>query len=156
MDQISLKLFLEYNPSTGLFIWLIGKRKGSVAGTLRTDGYVQINIKGVCYFAHRLAHLYMEGNRPNQIDHRNEIRNDNRWSNLREATHSQNKMHTARQINNTTGYKGVTYDARREKYWAQIKKDNVPYFLGYYDLPEEAYAVYVEAAKQLHGEFAYV
>lgn len=54
------------------------------------------------------------------------------------------------------GYKGVRYDERRDKYMANIKKDNKSHFLGYYETVEEAAQAYTNAAKQLHKEFAYV
>lgn len=156
MDQTKLKTRLEYDPLTGEFTWISGHFKGKIAGTTTSNGYVQINISGHFYLAHRLAYLYMTGKWPVQIDHKDEYRSNNKWENLRNATHSQNKMHTPIQINNTSGYKGVTYDARRNKYAANIKRDNVSRFLGYFDMPEDAYQAYVEAASILHGEFAYV
>jgi len=156
-DQAELKKRLSYDPLTGDFTWLNGPKQGQIAGTTTNTGYVQISIGHTLYLAHRLAFLYMTGEWPeNQIDHKDEYRSNNKWENLRPATHSQNKMHTPIQINNTTGYKGVRFDQRRNKYTSTIKVDNISRFLGYFDDPKEAYEAYVEAAKVLHGEFAYV
>ena len=153
MNKEFLDNLLRYDPEVGAFTWLNGPRKGRVAGTRRPDGYIQINIGGSLYLVHRLAYLTMTGDWPIQIDHINSRRSDNSWENLRNATHSQNKMHTPIQINNSTGCKGVKYDDRRDKYMANIKRDNVSYFLGYFETKEEAYQAYIEAATQLHGEF---
>lgn len=105
------------------------------------------------FLEHRLAYLYMTGEWPiHQIDHKG-LRRDNSWNMIRPATHSQNKMNTPIQLNNTTGYKGVTFDYRRRKYAANIKKDKRNIFLGYFEEASEAYEAYIIAAKELHGEF---
>lgn len=104
----------------------------------------------------RLKYDQETGEWPKQIDHKDGRRGNGKWNNLRNATHSQNQMNSSVQVNNNTGYKGVSYNSTRDKYQAQIKKDGKPYFLGYFDIPEEAYKAYVEAARQLHGEYANV
>ena len=78
----------NYNPQTGWFVWLIGQRKGYVAGSYNTDGYIIIQLDGMSYMAHRLAYKYVHGVDPiNEIDHDNNQRDCNRLDNLVECTH---------------------------------------------------------------------
>jgi hypothetical protein len=155
-----LKELLEYNHDTGVFTWikLIGtsnRKVGGVAGTKR-DGYIRITIKGKIYSAHRLAYLYMTGKFPeNDIDHINHIRHDNRWTNLRDATHSQNQANRVKHKNNTSGYKGVNWDKRYKKWRAKIQYMNKSIYIGYYTTPQEAAEAYKKKAIELFGEFSY-
>jgi HNH endonuclease len=106
-----LKELLNYNPETGLWTWIKARgrcAKGSFAGTM-LDGYIMIYVDKVGYLAHRLAWFYMTNRWPLEVDHKNTIKNDNRWDNLREATRSQNKFNVPALSNNTCGFKGVFY-----------------------------------------------
>lgn len=89
-----------------------------------------------------------------QVDHINLNGLDNRRCNLRLATNTENQRNKSKQVNNTSGYKGVYWRKDSNKWVAQIKVDNEVRHLGRFDTPEEAHAAYCEAAKQLHGEFA--
>lgn len=75
-------------------------------------------------------------------------------SNLRLATRAQNGANRSRQRNNTSGFKGVSWDSVNKKWRATIQVAGKQKFLGRYSSPEEAYAKYCEAAKQYYGEFA--
>lgn len=87
-------------------------------------------------------------------DHINGNPLDNRRENLRICTHKQNLRSSKKPINNTTGFKGVSYDKRRNKFEAQIKVDNRKKYLGHFSTAEEAHSAYCAAAKKYHGEFA--
>lgn len=80
--------------------------------------------------------------------------NNNRKSNLRQATKSQNAMNKNAGKNNTSGYKGVSFVKNRNKYRAYITLNQKQYFLGYYDNAIDAARAYNKAALKLHGEFA--
>lgn len=88
------------------------------------------------------------------VDHRNKISLDCRRSNLREADKSKNMCNSGKRRNNTSGYKGVTWDKRRSIWIAQIALNKKHYNLGDFATKEEAYAAYCKAALSLHGEFA--
>jgi len=160
ITQSELKELLEYNPDTGLFTWIKsnGNRRlkaGDAAGTKMKVGYVRITIQGKNYLAHRLAYLYMTGNFPkNGIDHINHIKDDNRWSNLRDATNSQNNSNRVKQKNNTSGYKGVRWHKQHKKWRAEIKYMNKCIHIGCYTTPQEAAEAYKKKAIELFGEFS--
>jgi hypothetical protein len=154
ISQEYLKSILEYSPETGDFVRLVEtiNRKGhigDVAGYL-DHGYVRIKINTISYGAHRLAWLYMTGNWPNdQIDHKNHIRNDNRWENLRDVIHKHNSYNRGENVNNTTGYKGVYEDKRSGLYTARITVNGIGIYLGTFITPKEASIVY-EASKIIY------
>lgn len=161
IDQKELRRMLNYDPATGVFTWLVKPnrniRVGSVAGCFGkgSPGYCYIKIGGRDYLAHRLAWLYMTGEWPTeQIDHRDTDRLNNQWRNLRAANRSQNKANGKRQINNTSGFKGVYWDARYRKFCARIRVNGKTIHLGYRITAEEAHALYVAAALEHYGEFA--
>lgn len=87
-----------------------------------------------------------------KVDHKNGNGLDNRISNLRLCSMSENLANKRMSYNNTLGYKGVTL--HRKKYEARIQFKNKVYFLGSYDLPIDAAIAYNTAAKNIFGEFA--
>ncbi len=151
-----LKSILSYCPESGNFVWLIQHGRaypGNIAGSLRKDGYVTVIIDRKQHKAHRLAWFYMTGDWPKgRLDHEDNCQSNNRWDNLRIATHSQNMANRKLNKNSGSGYKGVSF--KRGKYRAYINKDGTRHWLGYFDDPEEAHAVYLAKARELHGEFA--
>src|SRR5262249_3674854 len=91
-----LREVLDYDPETGVFRWRVcrGPRaSGSMAGCPNSDHRIYIKIDGQNYLASPLAYLWMTGTLPDdqQVDHINRDPSDNRWINLRLATHSQNQ-----------------------------------------------------------------
>jgi hypothetical protein len=90
------------------------------------------------------------------VDHINGNGLDNRKSNLRICTCSQNKCNSGKQIINTSGYKGVFKVKRLNgyKFVARIRKNYIPYHLGTFDNKIEAAKAYNNGAMKYHGEFA--
>ena len=151
----TLKNLLTYIPETGDFIWKerCGKRgvPGRKAGTVDFGGYVVITIHKKRYKAHRLVWLYMKGAWPDvAIDHINGDRTDNRFVNLREADWSQNQQNRGRQINNKSGYMGVSWDSHAGKWRAGIRSNGKSRNLGSFDSPEDAYKAYLAAKSAAH------
>lgn len=88
------------------------------------------------------------------VDHRNGVRHDNQRANLRLATNSENLWNRPAQQNNSSGYKGVSYQADTGKWKACIGYNGVKFYLGLFDSAEAAHAAYCTRAHELHGEFA--
>lgn len=87
------------------------------------------------------------------IDHIDLNTKNNKWENLRKATVSQNGFNRGAQINNKSGYKGVSWCKKSHKWQSHIQYNNKQKHLGHYATPEEAYAAYCKAAADLHGEY---
>lgn len=87
--------------------------------------------------------------------HGSSSRNDNRKSNLRLATHSQNNINKGLMSNNTSGTTGVDYVKRLNKWRARIHIDNKEILLGLYNTKEDAISIRKEAEKKYFGEWAY-
>ncbi len=155
-----LRSVLDYDAETGNFHWKVTRGRaiaGAQTGYKNARGYLIIRIDGKNYKAHRLAWLYVTGEWPaNQIDHINNNPGDNRFCNLREATHSENMMNKSRYANNKSGFKGVHLHKQSKRWRARIRIDNKNISLGLFDTPQLAYAAYCSAAYKLHGEFARV
>ncbi len=152
------KRVLDYNQITGLFTWRVrlggGAVAGSTAGYKDADGYIFIRAFGKLYRAHRLAWLFLKGAWPTgDIDHHDCNPSNNAELNLREASHSNNLCNRGKQSNNTSGFKGVTFDKQTGRFKAQIGIGNINVSLGRHATKELAFAAYTAAAKELHGEF---
>ena len=156
ITQQELKEILDYDPETGIFRWK-RKRPGIpkdrvFAGCSGTRGYIRIMLNGRRYGAHHLAWLYMYGKLTDKyLDHKNGITSDNRISNLREATASQNA--TNRKVCRN-GLKGAYWYKKRKEWSSAISKDGNRLHLGWFKTEMAAHAAYIEAASKLHGEFA--
>jgi HNH endonuclease/AP2 domain len=150
---------LHYDRKTGEFRWrkcFHNKiRAGDLAGTIQAQGHRFICIDRRCYREHRLAWFYMTGRwGPPNIDHLDGDPSNNRWSNLRRATRSQNNANRRRPRNNTSGFKGVHLCQSSGKWRALIGKNGHIIHLGRFPTPQAAHEAYVAAARKLFGEFA--
>lgn len=154
-----LQSILDYDPKTGVFRWKVRRNQnatpGAIAGRTDSHGHIQITIDGVAYGAHRLAWFMSKGELPpHDIDHENLVRNDNRISNLREATRRQNVHNQPARNTNKTGIKGVYFHKSSGKYIASLQRKNKPRHIGSYPTVEQAAeAVRFEIMRE-HGTFA--
>jgi hypothetical protein len=162
-DAKTVRELLHYDQETGIFTWKMrqdrrqqwnGRFAGRVAGTAGVKRrYININIGNRLYRAHRLAWLYVNGEWPvGDIDHINCNPADNRISNLRVATRSQNAANTRRHQDSKTEFKGIKRNGRG--WLARIKVSGKQLHLGTFDAPERAHRAYMAAARQHFGEFA--
>ena len=159
ITQEILKELLDYNSKTGKFTWLVSRRgkikAGQQAGTINSEGYINMTVDGQYCKAHRLAWLYIYGNMPPyQIDHINGNPSDNRICNLREATQSQNQFNKKIGKNNSSGYKGVSWHKATQKWRVRINVDEEQLTIGYFDDAELAGLIAEEVRNKYHGKYA--
>ncbi len=147
--------YLTYNPLTGVFRWKKSPNRRIPAGRItgqhtNSHGYKFVFLKGTLYAAHRLAWLITHKEWPDQIDHMNGCRDDNRMINLRSVsskhnTHNQRKAHK----NNSTGFLGVVAK-QSGRFAAEIKVAGKKLHLGTFNTAEEASVAYKSAKTRLH------
>ena len=158
ITQGELRNQIEYDQDSGLWRWRepfasrVNAKKGWFAGSPMPQGYLQIRINGVLYYAHVLAWLYVYGVWPGRLDHKNRKKDENWIDNLRPATRSQNKINAELHINNTSGHKGVSYITG--KWYSNITKDGERTWSSGFKTKEEAIAWRQKIEKKLFGEFA--
>ena len=139
---------VAYDPFTGQFT---RHRTGKLTGRLKDSGYVEIQIGDKRPRAHRLAWLMTYGEwPPGDIDHADRDKSNNRISNLRIITASQQCQNTDITPLNTSGKRGVHWDTKSGKWRARIRHANVKHCLGYYENLGDAEAAYLGAARLLH------
>ena len=155
ISQEQLKDLLLYDKETGKFTWRITRchlaKAGQEAGAPDFYGYIAITVNGSRCKAHRLAWFYVHGAWPaNDIDHINQIKSDNRISNLREATRSENFQNRGKYANNKSGYVGVHWSKVSKKWAASIRNMGKSKHLGLFDSPEAASTAYQTAKALIH------
>lgn len=151
LTQALLHEMLHYDEETGIFTRLTGQNKGKEAGYLTKDGYINVEILGITYSAHRLAWFYHYGVWPGEdIDHKDRNRINNAIRNLRDVSRSTNLFNRGMMRNNTSGVRNVYRSKKRKKWVVNKNINNKRYYVGSYDTLEEA----AEEAKKYYGEVA--
>ena len=156
ITQERLKELVSYDPDTGVFMRRTRTSNrvdmSKPIGSMDTHGYLWASIDGKTYRLHRLAFTYMTGSINDcDVDHINMNRADNRFSNLRQVSRSVNMQNKRRpSSNNKSGFVGVCYDSRMEKYCAHIRFGGKNRYLGSFETPEAAHAAYVAAKRESH------
>ena len=148
---------LEYRPEKGDFLWKVSRGRmqaGQIAGATNFYNYRHISINGKLYKVHRLVWLMEYGELPDYIDHIDGNGLNNHISNLRSCDMSQNIANSRSSKNNTSGFKGVSWDKKTGKWLSSIKCGRRAHNLGRFDTKEEAAAMYLAVARNLFGQFA--
>src|SRR6266699_193066 len=141
IDRLNEVLCLD--PETGILTWKITLSPRAVAGKVagcieKRRKYRIVRIDSVNYMAHVLIWFMLHGEWcPREIDHWDRVTSNNRPSNLRKATESQQSQNKAMQRNNTSGYRGVTA-APNGKWIAQYQLHRKNHNLGTFETKEEA------------------
>ncbi len=87
--------------------------------------------------------------------HGKTTKNDNRKSNLRKVTQSQNAMNAKLRSNNKSGVTGVSYYKKTNKYRVFIQCNGENHYLGSFDNFDDAVRVRKEAEEKYFGEYSY-
>lgn len=146
----ALREVLSYDQETGALYWIkpssprlhVGDRAGSVG----TNGRREINVLGHRCFAHHLAWFLHHGEWPTDyVRHKNGNFDDCRIENLYRQTPEEAGLTKALPSSNTSGFRGVSFDKRRGKWQATIRRKYKQQHLGVFDTREEAHAAFIEA-----------
>ena len=169
-----LRELLDYDPESGVLVWRWraenwftpskwrtashncalwnARHAGKPALTsISANGYCEGTLLGKAAKAHRVAFALMTGRwPPEDIDHINGAKTDNRWANLRAVTRTENGRNQKRHSTNTSGVPGVTWDASTSRWRAQIIVSGKPLRLGRFERLEDAAAARANAERE-HG-----
>lgn len=118
---------------------------------ITNQGYVRAWINGKHVKLHRFI---LNASKDYEVDHKFGNKLDNRKSELRICTKSENLMNQEVHSNNKSGYKGVSFKRKLNKWTAQIQKYGKRTHLGYFNTKEEAAKSYNEAANKYYKEYA--
>ena len=131
-----------------------GRFQHDKAGSLYSNGYIMIVIKGKRYLAHRLIFFMHHGFFPKLVDHINRNKTDNIIENLREANISQNAWNRNLSKANTSGVNGVIWRENKKYYEATCTVNGKYHYLGCFKDIKEAEQK-VKNFKSLHcGHYA--
>lgn len=155
---------LEYDPNTGVLTWKPRgvarwdtRWAGKVAGTPDGKGYLQVGIHGKVQRAHRvcyaLAHDIELSDVPPEIDHEDGDGCNNRKKNMRASTRLTNAKNGRIRARNTSGYKGVSWDASSGSWRASIMSNRKQKDKRGFATAKLAHEWYIEQTKAQHGEF---
>lgn len=134
---------LNYFPISGILIWTKPKsfsvKVGQPFGATTKGGYRAGNVNKQPIKAHHICWYKFYGEWPSlQLDHRNNIRDDNRIRNLREVTDKQNRHNAKANKTNKTGEVGITFldKWRKKKYHVDIFRNGIRLSSFHYTLEE--------------------
>ena len=147
---------VNYNKETGDFTWRRreefdrfikawnNKFAEKSVGNITRKGYIQVVIgrKGrnpIGILLHRLAWFIVHGEvPPSMLDHKNQVKNDNRITNLQLSSHLDNAKNICMMKSNTSGITGVHWSKQANKWLVQCVVKGRTFNLGYYVDIEEA------------------
>ena len=126
------------------------------------DGYLRVGIKDgkngeyKPYYIHDIIFYMKYGWLPEEIDHVNHVKNDNRDVNLQPSDHILQQVNMPKKSGTTSRYKGVCYYAhKKSKKWrASLQHKGKHLSFGYYESEEDAARAYDKAAFNLWGEYS--
>jgi hypothetical protein len=145
--------FLIYSKKYGIKVCQVDDED---AGIIIKNTWQLKYSKGIFYARcqkGQYLHRMVINARINLVDHADRNGLNNKKENLRICTKSQNGMNRPKQINNTTGFKGVHFNRYAKKYQAKIQINSKQIHIGYFLSKEEAFDAYCEASKKYHGNY---
>ena len=132
-----------------------GAQKLGPMGNLSYNGYVRITVASTFFLQSHLVYLWFTGNflkKGEQIDHIDGCSFNDHPRNLRVVSNTINSRNSRKRTNNTSGYTGVYYDARCNRYYSRITVNYKSIHLGYFLTSQEAYRArqdYIESNPEL-------
>ncbi len=129
------KQVYNYDPSGDLRL----TSNGMLVSTLTTRGYRQIYLEARQYLLHRLIFFWHHGYFPKIVDHIDGNISNNKIENLQGCDQKVNIEKAKLFCTNKTGYKGVSFNKKTNKFEAYYWKDYKKYYVGLFNTAEEAY-----------------
>lgn len=117
---------------------------------INNHGYIKNSENNM--YLHRLVTKAKDGE---SVDHIHHDKLDNRKSQLRIVTNSQNQMNKDKPNNNSSGYKGISWHKNCKKWIAQIGLNGKLIYLGIFDDIEDAKQARRDAEIKYFGEYNY-
>ena len=166
LKDLDFEMFLPIDGYDNYFISNFGNIKNSKTNMImkqynHPQGYKLVNLKKdgkwKSFKVHRLvgiAFLENPDEKP-MIDHIDNNPANNNVKNLRWATRNDNGCNQGKRMNNTSGYKGVSFHKPSNKYQANIYINGKAKHLGLFETAEKASKAYEAKAKVIHKEFYY-
>lgn len=124
------------------------QREGQEVGNLNNCGYLKVCLDRKSYLVHRLIFLMHHGYLPELLDHIDRNKLNNKIENLRECDKKVNSWNRDKQANNTSGFRGVSWNKAAGKWHAYIKIKGKRKHLGLFNTPEEASKAYEKARSE--------
>lgn len=120
----NVRSHFDYDELSGVLTWKSGRMAGKDVAGKDTKGYLRVNFSRTSYKAHRVVWLWMKGCWPTHvIDHKDGVKDNNRWDNLRDVTQAVN-------VRNVKGLQGVCFNKRAGKYEAVLEREGKRHWLG--------------------------
>lgn len=153
LDQETLHELFEYRE--GNLYWKIRSSNNVQIGDKVGNNklYSHTSLKGKKVYVHRIIFMMFHGYLPLIIDFKDCNPSNTKIENLREADQSKVRCNSKKRKDNTSGYKGVSWCSRKEKWHARVTTKKKAAYLGYFECKEKAYQAYCKAAEKYHGEF---
>lgn len=164
LSQEQIRALFDYDAETGFLYWKSRDRsmfvsdrafniwraryEGKQAFTFLCKGYLTGRLFAKHQSAHRVVWCWHHGEWPEQIDHINGVRQDNRIENLRAADAVLNAKNMRRSNRNTSGILGVSWSRRDKKWVAQIRAEGRMMWLGAFREKEDAAAARARASEK--------
>lgn len=161
IDQL-MKTFEISKCSPSGLIWkkpLSTKQKrGDIAGHKRKNKYWYVSFNYSQLLVHRVVYfMYYKTDITNyKIDHIDQDQSNNKVENLRIATHQQQQFNKKGKQNSSSKYKGVNWAKQQNKWRASICVNKKRMHIAYFENEIDAAKAYDAAAKQHHGQFAFL
>lgn len=150
----------NYDPITGILSRRGGKKhhrfpEGSQCGSLNSRGHIQVRAPLKLYQAHRLIWMMVTGEDPGelQVEHKDTIKTNNAWCNLRLSTQNENMYNVNKLSNNTSGCKNIHQRKDTGMYSMSIRANKKVIYLGQTPCLETAKNIVADARIKYHGQF---
>lgn len=155
LTQATLTELIKYDPITGVFVWRSRDVKWFESSAYRTSEHVcnlwnsryantvaggvnkttnsyRIKILSRFYEAGTIAYMYMTGEIPEEVGHKNKNSLDVRFENLIASSVIDNRRNRPKKANNKSGIIGVCYHKQQKVWAAKIRNNGSDLRLGYY------------------------